>query len=85
MNKDKLLEHLNFSIDTDMGEKKPISYTGVRNKGFVNLHGIAAIKLPDMKDYTLYHDENGNCYAIPLTYDKPIVERTIVCDEHIVV
>ena len=84
MSKDKLLEHLNFSVDTDMGEKKAMRYSSVRNKGFVNLHGVAAIQLPDMKEYTLYY-ENGICYAIPLTYDKPVVERTIACDEHVTV
>lgn len=84
--KEKLFDFLNWSIATDMGDKKPVSHSNVRsNKNFVNLHGIAAIKLPDMKDYVLYHDENGNCFAIPLTYDKQPVERTITCDEHVTV
>jgi hypothetical protein len=83
--KEKLLEFLKFSLDTDMGEKSPIPFSNLRNKGFVNLHGIAAVQLPlNMKDYTLYY-ENGKCYAIPLTYDKVVEERKIICDEQVLV
>ncbi len=82
--KEKLLEYLKFSLDTDMGEKSPMSFSNLRNKGFVNLHGIAAIQLPNIKDYTLYY-EDGKCYAIPLTYDKVVKERKNFCDEQILV
>jgi hypothetical protein len=83
---EKLKEHLDWSIDTDMGEKKPIAYSNLRNKGFVNLHGIAAIELPSfLKDYTLFY-ENDKCYAIPVVYKKENVNsQTISDDEHVFV
>jgi hypothetical protein len=81
--RDKLKDHLDWSLDTDLGEKKPISYTSLRNKGFVNFDGIAVIELPNVtKDYTLYH-ENGKTYAIPLSYKVNTVPSGVTDDEQV--
>lgn len=81
---EKLREHLAFSVDTDMGEKKPVSYSNVRNRNFVNLHGIAAIELSDFKDFTLFY-ENGRAYAIPLRYASKDQNVSVTDDEHVTV
>lgn len=81
----KLREHLDWSVDTEMGEKQPLNYMNHRNKRFVNLHGIAAVELPkEFNDYTLFH-ENGKAYVIPLTYKKEKIHHSVTDDEQVVV